>query len=322
MSLRAVDLFCGGGGSSWGALAAGADVICGVDAWGLATRVYEHNFGLGTSRNLRMNDDTRADVLGDIGKIDLLLASPECTNHTCARGSRPRDEESKKTANYVLNFARDLAPRWVVVENVVQMKRWSGYADLYSGLEDLGYKLTPQDLNAADFGVPQSRRRHFILCDKVRKPSPVGATHTAHSSARSILDPAGRWRSRPLHRAGRATGTIARAERGIAALGRGQSFLIVYYGSDGSGGWQTLDKPLRTLTTLDRFGLVTWEGEIPMLRMLQPPELLRAMGFADGYELLGCRRERIKLLGNGVAPPVMASIVRSLTGAYEAAEAA
>ena len=41
-------------------------------------------------------------------------------------------------------------------------------------------------------------------------------------------------------------------------------FLIVYYGSDGAGGWQALDRPLRTLTTLDRFGAellaASWEG--------------------------------------------------------------
>jgi hypothetical protein len=39
-----------------------------------------------------------------------------------------------------------------------------------------------------------------------------------------------------------------------------------------------LDRRLRTLTTLDRFGLVTWEGREPMLRMLQVDELRRAMG--------------------------------------------
>ena len=44
--------------------------------------------------------------------------------------------------------------------------------------------------------------------------------------------------------------------------------------TDGSGGWQPLDRPLRTLTTLDRFGLVTWDGNQPMLRMLQVDELL------------------------------------------------
>jgi len=62
-------------------------------------------------------------------------------------------------------------------------------------------------------------------------------------------------------------------------------FLLVYYGTDGSGGWQPLDRPLRTLTTLDRFGLVTWKGDTPMLRMLQVPELQRAMGFDPRFIL-------------------------------------
>ena len=100
------------------------------------------------------------------------------------------------------------------------------------------------------------------------------------------------------------------------ALGSGEDFLIVYYGSDGSGGWQPLDKPLRTVTTLDRFGLVTWSGGTPMLRMLQPPELRRGMGFGNDFALEAAptRRERIRILGNGVAPPVMTSIVRALRG--------
>lgn len=109
----------------------------------------------------------------------------------------------------------------------------------------------------------------------------------------------------------------------MAELGRGVPFLIVYYGTDGSGGWQPLDRPLRTLTTLDRFGLVTWEGETPMLRMLQVPELRRAMGFDAGFRLdHGSRRDRIRLLGNGVCPPVMTAVVRSLTGAVPMAMAA
>jgi len=91
-------------------------------------------------------------------------------------------------------------------------------------------------------------------------------------------------------------------------------FLVVYYGSDGAGGWQSLDRPLRTLTTLDRFGLVTWERDTAMLRMLQVPELKRAMGFDDRFRVdNGTRRDRIRLLGNGVCPPVMEAVVRSLT---------
>jgi DNA (cytosine-5)-methyltransferase 1 len=75
-----------------------------------------------------------------------------------------------------------------------------------------------------------------------------------------------------------------------------------------------LDRPLRTLTTLDRFGLVEWERGEPTLRMLQVTELKRAMGFGTSYRMMqGSRRDRIKLLGNGVCPPVMQHIVVNLT---------
>lgn len=49
--------------------------------------------------------------------------------------------------------------------------------------------------------------------------------------------------------------------------------------------------------------------------MLQPPELARAMGFDEGLMLKrGWRRDRVKLLGNGVCPPVMKAVVQTLIG--------
>ena len=99
----------------------------------------------------------------------------------------------------------------------------------------------------------------------------------------------------------------------MKALGKRIPFLIVYYGSDGAGGWQSIDRPLRTMTTLDRFGLVTWEGREPMLRMLQVEELRSAMGFPNSHLFdHGTRRDKIRMLGNGVAPPVMRAIVETL----------
>ena len=72
-------------------------------------------------------------------------------------------------------------------------------------------------------------------------------------------------------------------------------------------------RPLRTLTTLDRFGLVTWNGLEPMLRMLQVDELKAAMGFTNSYSMEhGTRRDSIKMIGNGVCPPVMKAVVRAL----------
>lgn len=307
--IRTLDLFCGAGGSSWGAKTAGASIVCGVDADEIAARAYGANFGKDAVKCIRLNEHSGPTNIGELGRIDLLLASPECTNHTCARGSRPRDDESRRTANYVLNFARELEPRWIVVENVVHMKSWHGYDAIIDGLSKLGYFVSPQVLNASDFGVPQNRRRLFVIADTEGPVPSIIGSKAARRSAQSILDPAGTWHAKPLYRQGRAQGTIDRAERAIAELGRGKDFLVVYYGSDGSGGWQRLDQPLRTMTTLDRFGLVTWEDDEPMLRMLQVPELRRAMGFPSSYKLEGQRRDQIRLLGNGVAPPVMKAII-------------
>lgn len=316
MKPRTLDLFCGGGGSSWGARNAGAEIVCAIDAWPVAVETYQTNFPGAKVINATLDEDSCPSLLGDIGPIDLILASPECTNHTCAKGSRPRDEGSKRTANYVLSFARKLNPRWIVLENVVQMRSWHGYTPLIDELKLLGYNVRPQVLDAVDFGVPQTRRRLFLLCDRDAEPSPVvpsSCRRRRSCVAADVVQFDGPWASRPLYSDRRAPDTLVRAERAMDELGKGEPFLIVYYGSDGSGGWQPLVRPLRTLTTLDRFGLVTWKSRTPMLRMLQVPELMRAMGFDNSYALLhGSRRDRIKILGNGVCPPVMEAVVRSL----------
>lgn len=112
----------------------------------------------------------------------------------------------------------------------------------------------------------------------------------------------------------RAKATLERAERAIAALGARKAFLMVYYGSDAAGGWQRLNVPLRTLTTLDRFAYVKPTADGHKMRMLQVPELKIAMGFPEKHVLKhGTRRERIKLLGNAVCPPVMEAVIRVLT---------
>lgn len=322
MAIRTLDLFCGGGGSSWGAQAAGAKIVCGVDAAPFAVRTYKRNFPMAKAVETFLTEETGLKDFPGIGKIDLLLASPECTNHTCARGSRPRDEMSKMTARYVLNFARELRPRFVVVENVISMRGWAGYKPLVDELENLDYRVLPQVLDASELGVPQKRRRLFLLCERWSMPRPVPLMAGEPLTGYSVVDLSGRWTSRAVTSDSHAPATLARIQRGIDALGREVPFLVVYYGTDGSGGWHSLDKPIRTLTTLDRFGLLTWDGDKPMLRMLQVPELKAAMGFGASYQIdEGPRRERIRVLGNGVCPPVMTAIVHSLTGTVACTEA-
>ena len=314
--IRAFDMFCGGGGSSYGAALAGASVVGGVDAWTLATEVFADNFPEARVFTGPVEELEPRVILDEVGSIDLLLASPECTNHSCARGARPSLEASRETALQVVRYARVMRPRWIIIENVIHMRPWPGYPGLLQTLRDEGYEVAEHVLDASDHGVPQRRKRLFILCDReCEPPSCIPKRRGPKRSAASILDRPGIWNRSPLDNGRRAAATLERAERGFAALGRDVPFLIVYYGSDGAGGWQPLTVPLRTITTLDRFGLCEPSDDGPMLRMLQVPELARGMGFNDDLiPKRGTRRDRIMLLGNGVCPPVMAAAVRALVG--------
>lgn len=163
------------------------------------------------------------------------------------------------------------------------------------------------------FGVPQSRRRLFLLCSRTGKAKALSPDISSIKNASSIIDQSDTYNFSFLHTPKRAKATLERAKRAIDTLGKDKPFLIVYYGTDGSGGWQSLDKPLRTITTLDRFAYVKPTPQGHMMRMLQPDELKQAMGFPADYQIVArTRRERIKLIGNAVCPPVMKNIVRSL----------
>lgn len=314
--MRGLDIFCGGGGSSAGARKAGVELVGAIDMCPVATDTYRANFPKAHVVTGKLEEIDLSSVRKQVGTIDILLASPECTNHTCAKGAAPRSEASRATALYAVEYAKAFKPRWLVLENVVHMRPWSRYGELKRELEALGYHLAEQILDASDYGVAQSRRRLFLVGDREGPPGVVARKYPGpRKSVKSILDKTGTWETTLLHSRNRAKETLARANRAFEALGDNSPFLLVYYGSDGSGGWQPVTRPLRTITTVDRFALVEPSEEGPRMRMLQVPELRRAMGFEDSYKFeVGTRRDRVRILGNGVCPPVMTEVVRALFG--------
>ena len=318
MRIRTLDLFHGAGGSSIGAQMVGVKIIAGIDSWHVASDSYSKNFPTVKSINRDIREICPKHLHRDIGDIGLIVASPECTNHSCAKGGGDRCEESKQTAFQVIRFAREFKPKWIVIENVVQMESWSGHPDLLEGLWELGYYVRQEKLNAKDFGVPQSRRRLFLLCSLSGEVDCVRIPNVEIKPASSVIDINGNYPFTPLRSPERAKATIERAERAISELGTNDPFLIVYYGTDASGGWQPLDRPLRTVTTLDRFAYVKPSAKGHVMRMLQPEELKLAMGFPGSYKLeSGNRRDKVKLMGNAVCPPVMKAVVRSLISRHQ-----
>ena len=314
--MRAIDLFCGAGGSSLGAMAAGFEIVAGFDIWLVAGLVYRANF---PAARFHLCDLAALDVsdirsiYGDLGDVDLVLASPPCTDHSLARGAAPPSLAGLDLPWCVLEFARIFWPRWIVIENVVQMRRWHGFRSFLHALMHLGYCVRAQILDAADFGVPQRRRRLYIVCDREAEPPEI-APRTPHMPVGDVIDLDG-YAYTPLRTPRRARATIERVERALRVLGRDATFLSVSYGSGPQ--WQTLDVPLRTVTTSGHFALVRPDrcGGHEM-RMLQVDELRRAMGFPVSFVLDGCTRtDAMRLLGNAVCPPVMQAIVETLIGA-------
>jgi DNA (cytosine-5)-methyltransferase 1 len=114
-------------------------------------------------------------------------------------------------------------------------------------------------------------------------------------------------------------------------------FLTKYYGT---GICQTVDAPLDTITTRDRFGLASaWLGNAGPVqptseamasliatcrqlgvadigfRMLEPAELAAAQGFPSGYTLLGNKEDQVRQVGNSVSPPVARAICQTIAEA-------
>lgn len=103
-----------------------------------------------------------------------------------------------------------------------------------------------------------------------------------------------------------------------------RAFMVAYYGNEKDGG--SLFDPVRTVTSKERFGLVTVDGQdyeiadIGM-RMLAPRELYRAQGFPDSYRIdipfngkPMTKTAQVRMVGNSVAPQVAAAIVRANVG--------
>jgi DNA (cytosine-5)-methyltransferase 1 len=293
-------------------------VVGGLDHWKLAADTFRLNFPNADVINNEAEVPDPFDIKSRVGPIDLLLASPECTSHSVAKGNAPRCESSRATAFQVIRFAKVFEPRWIVIENVTRMRTWARYEEWKMAIEALGYHTNVCVLDSQDYRTPQARRRLFVLCDRKAKPTPPPKARGPKPQIECVLgwnQPRGKpWTFRPIRRGVQAAATLERAKRAIEAFGPNSEFIIVYYGSDGAGGYQSVSRPLRTVTTLDRFAFVRPTPHGHEMRMLQPPELAAAMGFPPNHKWPRVsRRDRIKLIGNAVCPPVMCAVVRHLT---------
>lgn len=167
-----LDLFCGAGGSSLGAEAAGMELVMAANHWSTAIDVHQANFPDAghDCADISQVDPRRYPV------TDVLIAGPECTNHSQARGvSRkkqdltlldapdPAAERSRATMWDVPRFAEQMKFSAIVVENVVEATKWVGWRGWSQVMADLGYERKVLSHNSMHHGVPQSRDRIYVV---------------------------------------------------------------------------------------------------------------------------------------------------------------
>ena len=169
----AVDLFAGGGGLTLGLKQAGFHVVGAVEIDPLAANTYRCNhpevrLWQTDIRSLTTNEVKRALDLRK-GQLDILAGCPPCQGFTSLRthnGSRHIEDPRNALVIEVLRFVRDLKPKVVMLENVPGLVHDAGFRQLLEELTDLGYAREHRMLDAADFGVPQRRRRLILLAGR------------------------------------------------------------------------------------------------------------------------------------------------------------
>ena len=163
--VTAVDLFCCAGGSSCGLTCAGFEVELGIDVDEAALSVYRANHAH-AAVNLDLGDvDAAVARIRAVGPIDLLAASPPCTDFSSA-GLRCEREVVAGLTVTTARIAAALGTRVVLIENVPEMLHSACWGVAQETLLDAGYSLVVLRLNAAACGVAQVRRRVFVLATR------------------------------------------------------------------------------------------------------------------------------------------------------------
>lgn len=183
-SLYCADLFAGGGGFSTGVartcrkLDRQPDLVA-INHWHIAIRTHKRNhpWARHLCTGLEAVDPTQV-CPNPRGRLNLLVASPECTHFSRARGGRPMSDQSRASAWLVLKWLQELYVENVIIENVQEFEDWGPlgangrplkrlrgalFDQFIASLKALGYRVEWRILNAADYGGATTRERLFIM---------------------------------------------------------------------------------------------------------------------------------------------------------------
>lgn len=345
----AFSLFAGAGGLDLGVEDAGYDVVCAIENDARAVRTLNRNRekwfpALPETEPLDITQLNPRDVMRDLGieegEIDLLVGGPPCVAFSKSGfhleyKREGRDPKAGLLGDY-LRFLEALRPQAYLIENVFGLayrnQSAAFFQSLVSGIRELGYSVSYEVLNAADYGVPQNRQRLFIIGarDGQQLLHPVATHWGVHERRRP---PTNIDALLPHVSSGHALAGVAAPPEVEEAVNGKYGHLLPEIPPGGnylhytehaghpeplfkwrSRYWTFLLKldPDRPASTIQGqpgpyVGPFHWEN-----RRLRVPELKRLQGFPDGFELEGTRKQIQLQVGNSVPPPLAAQVAASI----------
>lgn len=185
----AIDLFAGAGGLSLGFEQAGFDVVASVEIDPIHCATHHYNFPNGTPICASVVDLTGEEIreisgIGD-ADIDVVCGGAPCQGFSTI-GKRALDDERNQLVFHYCRLIGELKPKYAVFENVRGLtlgEHKKFLQEIIEALHGLGYTvlLPYRVLNAADYGVPQDRKRLFLIAAREgqtlpKYPAPTGST--------------------------------------------------------------------------------------------------------------------------------------------------
>ena len=158
--MRIIDLFSGCGGLSLGFLKGGFDVVGAYDFWDPAIECYRDNFSHPIKKLDLSNVDDVVRELKDID-FDMIIGGPPCQDFSHA-GLRIEGARANLTRSFS-EIIKRIKPKWFVMENVDRALRSGAYLEARGIFKESGYGLTEIVLDASKCGVPQKRKRLFVI---------------------------------------------------------------------------------------------------------------------------------------------------------------
>ncbi|WP_082511143.1 MULTISPECIES: DNA cytosine methyltransferase [unclassified Rhizobium] len=277
---------------SRGLIDAGIDVVRAYDAWPVAVETYRKNIGphaeVADLKNL-------LSVVPEICRLapDLICGGPPCQDYSLA-GGRKEGENASMTIAFAIAVTA-VRPQWFVMENVIQARSSRAWAEAKAMLERAGYGLSESKINAAQYGVPQNRRRLFVIGRLGERNGFLQSAIAAAASAKPVT-------LRDFFKPHPADAALL--ENG---------FVYCRPLRDGRG-VRSIDEPIHTISR------TSWER--PTVRYLSAPhpkdpvpasaaailtvdQISRLQGFPENWRwVASVKQDRMQMIANAVPGPV------------------